>query len=173
MVKGKHKTSTDPGRLVIFQGSALFPWLSVLENVKFGLKLAGVPKSEQMQAAIRFIDMVQLSKFADSFIYQLSGGMKQRVAIARALAMNPDILLMDEPFAAVDMQTREMLHNQLLQIHEETKKTILFVTHNLNEALALGTRLIVLSPRQRCGKPTNHRNQEADPERARRGVPIC
>ncbi|TLY02212.1 MAG: ABC transporter ATP-binding protein [Thaumarchaeota archaeon] len=146
-VKGKHKTSTDPGRLVIFQEGALFPWLSVLENVEFGLKLAGVPKSEQMQAAIRFINMVQLSKFADSFIYQLSGGMKQRVAIARALAMNPDILLMDEPFAAVDMQTREMLHNQLLQIHDETKKTILFVTHNLNEALALGTRLIVLSPR--------------------------
>src|SRR5207249_4690518 len=84
---------------------------------------------------------------ADSCIYQLSGGMKQRVAIARALAMNPDILLMDEPFAAVDMQTREMLHDQLLQIHEETKKTILFVTHNINEALALGTRLIVLSPR--------------------------
>lgn len=91
--------------------------------------------------------MVQLSRFADSYIYQLSGGMKQRVAIARALAMNPDILLMDEPFAALDVQSRDMLHNQLLQIHEETKKTILFVTHNISEALALGTRLIVLSPR--------------------------
>jgi NitT/TauT family transport system ATP-binding protein len=146
LVKGEHKTSTDPGRLVIFQEGALFPWLSVLENVEFGLKLGRVPKNEQRQAAMRFINMVQLSKFANSYIYQLSGGMKQRVAIARALAMNPDILLMDEPFAAVDQQTREMLHNQLLQIHEETKKTILFVTHNINEALALGTRLIVLSP---------------------------
>ena len=147
LVKGEHKTSTDPGRLVIFQEGALFPWLSVLENVEFGLKLGGVPKSEQRQAAMRFIDIVQLSRFADSYIYQLSGGMKQRVAIARALAMNPVILLMDEPFAALDVQTREMLHNQLLQIYERTKKTILFVTHNINEALALGTRLIVLSPR--------------------------
>jgi NitT/TauT family transport system ATP-binding protein len=147
VVKGERKVSTDPGRLVIFQEGALFPWLTVLENVEFGLKLAGVPKEEQKQSANRFVQMVQLSRFADSYMYQLSGGMKQRVAIARALAMNPDILLMDEPFAAVDVQTRDMLHNQLLQIHEETKKTILFVTHNINEALALGTRVIVLSPR--------------------------
>jgi NitT/TauT family transport system ATP-binding protein len=90
---------------------------------------------------------MQLTRFADSYTYQLSGGMKQRVAIARALAIDPDILLMDEPFAALDVQTRDMLHSQLLQIHEETKKTILFVTHNINEALALGTRIIVLSPR--------------------------
>jgi NitT/TauT family transport system ATP-binding protein len=147
LVRGENKTSTDPGRLVIFQEGALFPWLTVLENVKFGLKLAGIPEDEQRKAASRFIDMVQLSKFADSYIYQLSGGMKQRVAIARALAMNPDILLMDEPFAALDVQTRDMLHNELLQIHEATKKTILFVTHNINEALALGTRVVVLSPR--------------------------
>lgn len=147
LVKGERKVSTDPGRLVIFQEGALFPWLTVLENVEFGLKLAGIPKEKQRQSAIRFIQTVQLSRFADSYIYQLSGGMKQRVAIARALAMNPDILLMDEPFAALDVQTRDMLHNQLLQIHEETKKTILFVTHNINEALALGTRVVVLSPR--------------------------
>jgi NitT/TauT family transport system ATP-binding protein len=146
-VNGERKASTDPGRLVIFQESALFPWLSVLENVEFGLKLSGIPKDRQRKAAAHFIKMVRLSGFADSYIYQLSGGMKQRVAIARALAMNPDILLMDEPFAALDVYTRDMLHNQLLQIHEETKKTILFVTHNINEALALGTRLIVLSPR--------------------------
>lgn len=146
-VKGENKTSTDPGRLVIFQEGALFPWLTVSENVVFGLKVAGIPKSEQRQAASRFIDMVQLSRFADSYIYQLSGGMKQRVAIARALAMDPDILLMDEPFAALDVQTRDMLHNQLLQIHEATGKTILFVTHNINEALALGNRIVVLSPR--------------------------
>jgi NitT/TauT family transport system ATP-binding protein len=146
-VRGEHRTSTDPGRLVIFQEGALFPWLTVLENVEFGLKLAGVPKDRQQEAASRFIDMVQLSRFADSYIYQLSGGMKQRVAIARALAMDPDILLMDEPFAALDVQTRDMLHSELLQIHEATRKTILFVTHNINEALALGTRVIVLSPR--------------------------
>lgn len=146
-VKGENKISTDPGRLVIFQEGALFPWLTVSENVEFGLKLAGIPKDRQRQAAIRFIDMVQLSRFADSYIYQLSGGMKQRVAIARALAMKPDILLMDEPFAALDVQTRDMLHNQLLQIHEATRKTILFVTHNINEALALGNRVVVLSPR--------------------------
>jgi NitT/TauT family transport system ATP-binding protein len=146
LVRGERRAATDPGRLVIFQEGALFPWLTVSENVEFGLKLAGVPKDEQRRAAGRFIDMVQLSRFADSYIYQLSGGMKQRVAIARALAMNPDILLMDEPFAALDVQTRDMLHAQLLQIHEETKKTILFVTHNINEALALGTRVIVLSP---------------------------
>jgi len=145
LVKGENKTSTDPGRLVIFQEGALFPWLTVIENVEFGLKLAGIPKDRQRQAASRFVDMVQLSRFADSYIYQLSGGMKQRVAIARALAMDPDILLMDEPFAALDVQTREILHNQLLHIHEATKKTILFVTHNINEALALGNRVVVLS----------------------------
>lgn len=147
LVKGENKTSTDPGRLVIFQEGALFPWLTVIENVEFGLKLAGITKDRQRQAASRFVDMVQLSRFADSYIYQLSGGMKQRVAIARALAMDPDILLMDEPFAALDVQTREMLHNQLLHIHEATKKTILFVTHNINEALALGNRVVVLSPK--------------------------
>lgn len=146
-VKGEHKTSTDPGRLVIFQEGALFPWLTVSENVEFGLKMAGIAKDKQREAANRFIDMVQLSRFADSYIYQLSGGMKQRVAIARALAMDPDILLMDEPFAALDVQTRDMLNNQLLEIHEATKKTILFVTHNINEALSLGDRVIVLSPR--------------------------
>jgi NitT/TauT family transport system ATP-binding protein len=146
-VKGERKTYTDPGRLVIFQEGALFPWLTVSENVEFGVKLTGIPKDTQRRAAKRFIEMVQLSRFADSYIYQLSGGMKQRVAIARALAVDPDILLMDEPFAALDVQTRDMLHNELLQIHEATKKTILFVTHNINEALALGTRVIVLSPR--------------------------
>lgn len=146
-VKGEHKTSTDPGRLVIFQEGALFPWLTVSENVEFGLKMAGIAKDKQREAANRFINMGQLSRFADSYIYQLSGGMKQRVAIARALAMDPDILLMDEPFAALDVQTRDMLNNQLLEIHEATKKTILFVTHNINEALSLGDRVIVLSPR--------------------------
>ena len=145
-VKGERKTSTDPDRIVIFQEGALFPWLTVTENVEFGLKLAGVPKEKRVEKARHFVSMMQLSRFANSYIHQLSGGMKQRVAIARALAMNPAVLLMDEPFAALDVQTRDMLHNHLLQIHEATKKTILFVTHNINEALLLGSRLIVLSP---------------------------
>ncbi len=145
-VKGERKTSTDPDRIVIFQEGALFPWLTVTENVEFGLKLAGVPKDKRIEKARHFVSMMQLSRFADSYIHQLSGGMKQRVAIARALAMDPDVLLMDEPFAALDVQTRDMLHNHLLQIHEATKKTILFVTHNINEALLLGSRVIVLSP---------------------------
>lgn len=147
LVKGERKVSTDRDRIVIFQEGALFPWLTVLENIEFGLKLAGNSKEKRRQAAGRFLNMVQLSRFANSYLYQLSGGMKQRVAIARALAIDPDILLMDEPFAALDVQTRDLLHNQLLQIHEATKKTILFVTHNINEALSLGDRVVVLSPR--------------------------
>lgn len=146
-VRGESKTCTDPSRLVIFQEGALFPWLTVSENVEFGLKLSQIPKDKQKQMASYFIKMVQLSRFANSYIHQLSGGMKQRVAIARALAMDPHILLMDEPFAALDVHTRDMLYKQLLQIHNETKKTIVLVTHNVNEALSLGTRLIVLSPR--------------------------
>ena len=147
LVRGKSKASTDRDRIIIFQEGALFPWLTVLENVEFGLKLAGMPYDKRRQTAQHFVDMVQLSRFANSYIYQLSGGMKQRVAIARALAIDPDILLMDEPFTALDVQTRDLLHKQLLQIHEATKKTILFVTHNINEALLLGDRLVVLSPR--------------------------
>ncbi len=146
LIRGQRKEVTDPNRLVIFQEGALFPWLTVQENVEFGLKLAKVQKEKRTQVASRFINMVQLSKFSNSAVYQLSGGMKQRVAIARALALNPDVLLMDEPFAALDVQTRDMLQQELLQIHEETKKTILFVTHNINEAVLLGTRVIVLSP---------------------------
>ena len=134
-------------RVVIFQEAALFPWLTVSENIEFGLKVAGVPKDARKATAIHLVEMVQLAKFADSYVYQLSGGMKQRVAIARALALDPQILLMDEPFAALDVQTRDILHEQLVQIHQSTRKTILFVTHNINEAVLLGDRIIVLSPR--------------------------
>lgn len=146
LMDGDAKRSTDANRIVIFQEGALFPWLSVLDNVEFGLKLANVPKEKRRETANYFINMVQLSKFADSYVYQLSGGMKQRVAIARALALDPKILLMDEPFAALDVQTRDMLHAELLKIHKATGKTMLFVTHNINEAILLGTRVIVLSP---------------------------
>ena len=132
-------------RIMIFQEGALFPWLNVQDNVEFGLKIAKMPKETSRQVADKYIDMVRLSKFSESFVYQLSGGMKQRVAVARALAMEPEVLLMDEPFAALDIQTRDLLHEELVGIHKATGKTILFVTHNINEAILLGDRVIVLS----------------------------
>jgi NitT/TauT family transport system ATP-binding protein len=132
-------------RIMIFQEGALFPWLNVQDNVEFGLKIAKMSKEKSRQVADKYIEMVGLSKFSESFVYQLSGGMKQRVAIARALAMEPEVLLMDEPFAALDIQTRDLLHEELVGIHKATCKTILFVTHNINEALLLGDRVIVLS----------------------------
>jgi NitT/TauT family transport system ATP-binding protein len=132
-------------RIMIFQESALFPWLNVQENVEFGLRIAKVHKERRRQIADKYIEMVGLSKFSESLVYQLSGGMKQRVAIARALAIEPEVLLMDEPFAALDVQTRDLLHEELVGIHKTTGKTILFVTHNINEAILLGDRVIVLS----------------------------
>ncbi|HJU33683.1 MAG TPA: ABC transporter ATP-binding protein [Nitrososphaera sp.] len=132
-------------RIMIFQEGALFPWLNVYDNVEFGLKIAKVPKEKSREIAARYIEMVGLSKFSESFVYQLSGGMKQRVAIARALALEPEVLLMDEPFAALDVQTQDLLHEELVGIHKTTGKTILFVTHNINEAILLGDRVIVLS----------------------------
>src|SRR5215211_3642884 len=132
-------------RIMIFQEGALFPWLNVQDNVEFGLKIAKMPKQMSRLVANKYIEMVGLSKFSESFPYQLSGGMKQRVAIARALAMEPEVLLMDEPFAALDIQTQNLLHEELVGIHKTTGKTILFVTHNINEAILLGDRIIVLS----------------------------
>jgi NitT/TauT family transport system ATP-binding protein len=139
-------TDIDRNRIMVFQEAALFPWLTVRENVEFGLKIANVPKDKRNKVAMHYIEMVQLSNFADAYIHQLSGGMKQRVTIARALALNPKILLMDEPFAALDVRTRQLLQEQLLQIHQSTKKTVLFVTHNITEAVALGDRVILISP---------------------------
>ena len=133
-------------RVIVFQEGALFPWLTVYQNIEFGLKIARVSKTQREQTVIHYIDMVQLTNFSQAFIHQLSGGMKQRVAIARALALNPKILLMDEPFAALDIQTRKMLYNELLKVHQQTNKTIIFVTHNINEAVSLGDRVIIISP---------------------------
>ncbi len=133
-------------RVIVFQEGALFPWLTVYQNIEFGLKIARVSKTQREQTVMHYIDMVQLTNFSQAFIHQLSGGMKQRVAIARALALNPKILLMDEPFAALDIQTRKMLYNELLKIHQQTNKTIIFVTHNINEAVSLGDRVIIMSP---------------------------
>jgi len=138
---------TGPERIMVFQEGALFPWLKVQDNVEFGLKMAGIPKEERAKISHRYLDMMQLTKFADSYTFQLSTGMKQRVAIARALVMDPDVLLMDEPFAALDAQTRDLLLVEMQLIWEKTKKTILFVTHNVAEAAVLGTKVVIFSNR--------------------------
>jgi len=132
-------------RVVIFQEAALFPWLNVIKNVEFGLKLKGINGSKRRSTALEYLKMVHLTKFQNAHVHELSGGMKQRVAIARALAMNPEMLLMDEPFSALDAQTRWILHFELQNIWLKTKKTILFVTHNIREAVCLADRIIILS----------------------------
>ena len=147
LLNGKPISTPGPDRTMVFQEGALFPWLKVIDNVEFGLKMAGIPKDERKQISQRYLDMMQLTKFADSYTYQLSTGMKQRVAIARALAMDPEILLMDEPFAALDSQTRDLLLVELQLIWERTKKTIIFVTHNISESVILGNRVAVFKNR--------------------------
>jgi NitT/TauT family transport system ATP-binding protein len=144
---GKPVTETGPDRILVFQEGALFPWLKVSDNVEFGLKMAGVPKDERSEISERYLDMMQLTKFANSYTYQLSTGMKQRVSIARALAMDPDVLLMDEPFASLDAQTRDLLLVEMQLIWKKTKKTILFVTHNVAEAVVLGNKVAIFSNR--------------------------
>ena len=135
----------DPARLLIFQDLGLFPWLTVRENVEFGLRLKNIAKKERERICLEYLDMVNLLKFKDSCVHELSGGMKQRVALARALAMDPEVLLMDEPFSSLDAQARDMLHAELQRIWSLTKKTIIFVTHNVREAVCLGDRVLVLS----------------------------
>jgi len=144
---GHPVSETSPERIMVFQEGALFPWLTVQDNVEFGLKMAGIPKEERAKISNRYLDMMQLTKFANSYTYQLSTGMKQRVAIARALVMDPDVLLMDEPFASLDAQTRDLLLVEMQLIWEKTKKTILFVTHNVAEATVLGNKIAVFSNR--------------------------
>jgi len=138
-------TEAGPDRAVMFQEPALFPWLRVIDNVEFGMKMQGVPKKERREKAHKFLKMVHLTKFQHSYIHELSGGMKQRAALARALAMDSQVLLMDEPFAALDSQTKHLLQMELQQIWWETKKTIIFVTHDVNEAVLLAERVIVMS----------------------------
>jgi sulfonate transport system ATP-binding protein len=147
LLNGKPISTPGPDRTMVFQEGALFPWLKVIDNVEFGLKIAGIPKDERRQISHRYLDMMQLTKFAESYIYQLSTGMKQRVAIARALAMDPEILLMDEPFASLDSQTRDLLLVELQLIWERTRKTILFVTHNIAESVILGNRVAIFKHR--------------------------
>lgn len=144
-IDGKKITKPALDRGIVMQGYALFPWRTVRHNVEFGLEVKGVPKKDRQEISERFLKLVNLSGFADRYPYELSGGMKQRVAIARALAYDPEVLLMDEPFAAVDAQTRETLQDELLRIWEETRKTIIFVTHSIDEAVALADRVAVMS----------------------------
>jgi NitT/TauT family transport system ATP-binding protein len=140
-----HGTGTD--RVLLFQEAALFPWLDVQRNVEFGLRQIGMPKKERVETARHFIELVHLKGFERSYVHQLSGGMRQRVAIARALALNPAVLLMDEPFGALDAFTRDSLHTELETIWAATGKTVVFVTHNVREAVALGDRVLVFAPR--------------------------
>lgn len=144
---GRQVDGTGPDRMLIFQELGLFPWLTARENVEFGLRLKGVRKPQRKEHARRYLSLVQLSPFEEHYIHELSGGMKQRVALARALAAEPEVLLMDEPFAALDAQTRDLLHDELERVWKETAQTIVFVTHNVREAVRLGDRVLVLSDR--------------------------
>ena len=135
---------------VVFQEYALFPWLTAIQNVEYGMKVAGrdqkYPPEERHKIAMDFLQLVRLEEFADLFPHSLSGGMRQRVAVARALAFDPQILLMDEPFGALDAQTREELQEITVDVWQKTKKTVLYVTHNLSEAVFMGTRVVVFIP---------------------------
>ncbi|MDR0887895.1 MAG: ABC transporter ATP-binding protein [Candidatus Methanoplasma sp.] len=143
------RSCTQPGadRGMVFQDFALFPWRSVRKNVEFGLEVAGVPKAERRERAEQYIKLVGLENFIDSRVYELSGGMKQRVGIARALVVNPDVVLMDEPFGALDAQTRNIMQAQLIDILSTTEQTIIFITHSVDEAVYLSDRVVVLTKR--------------------------
>ena len=142
---GNEVKEAGPDRVVMFQEAALFPWLKVIDNVEFGMKLAGIPKLERREKAEKYLKMVHLTRFQNCYIHELSGGMRQRVALARALTLDSEILLMDEPFAALDSQTKSILQVELQQIWLETKKNIIFVTHNVEEAVLLADRVIVMA----------------------------
>ena len=147
IVDGHKVEGTGVDRGVVFQQYALFPWLTVKKNVQFGLKLQGKSQKEMDDIAEKYIKMVGLEKFIDSYPKELSGGMKQRVAIARAYAVNPSVLLMDEPFGALDAQTRTQLQTELLKTWQEENKTCFFVTHDIEEAIVLASRVVIMSAR--------------------------
>ena len=144
---GKEVTGTGTERGVVFQQYALFPWMTVKKNVMFGLNLKGIKGKEAEDIAMKYIKMVQLEDFVDHYPKELSGGMKQRVAIARAYAVNPSILLMDEPFGALDAQTRTQLQTELLETWEKERKTCFFITHDVDEAIILAQKVIIMSAR--------------------------
>ena len=144
-LNGDNVTEPGPARGVVFQQYALFPWKTVLDNVAFGLTVRGVSKQARHEAAQRYIDLVGLQGFEKSFPHQLSGGMRQRVSIARAYASDPEVLFMDEPFSALDAQTRYAMEKDILRITEQEKKTIVFITNNVEEAIFLGDRIVLMT----------------------------
>lgn len=144
-MRGELVTGPGKGKGVVFQQYALYPWLTVEKNVEFGMRMKGVPKAERAEIAKKYIDLVGLSKFAKAYPKELSGGMKQRVAIARAYATAPEVLLMDEPFGALDAQTRAQLQENLLKTWEQERKTCFFITHDVEEAVLLATKIIIMS----------------------------
>jgi len=146
LFQGKAVQRPGPGRGVVFQEPSLFPWLTVEQNVEFGLRNAGVEPAERKRIVRQFVSLVGLSDFARARPHQLSGGMRQRVALARVLALGPRALLMDEPFGSLDAQTRDRLQDELLRIWQLHRKTVLFVTHNVEEAVYLADRVAVLAP---------------------------
>ena len=140
-------TAPGPDRGMVFQGYSLFPWLTVLKNVEFGLKMQKLSPKKREERALQYIDLVGLSGFEGALPRELSGGMKQRVAIARTLAASPEVLLMDEPFGALDAQTRVVMQELLAKICRETSNTILFITHDIDEAILLGSKIYVMTAR--------------------------
>jgi NitT/TauT family transport system ATP-binding protein len=147
LMDGVPVTGPDPKRGVVFQQGALFTWMNVTDNVAFGPRATGKSRAEAARIASHYTEMVGLTGFAKRYPYELSGGMQQRVGIARALANDPEILLMDEPFAALDAQTRELLQEEIKRIWQETRKTMLWITHSIEEALFLATEVVVMSAR--------------------------
>ena len=146
-VGGRQVSEPGPDRGMVFQSYTLFPWLTVSQNVEYGPKRKGTPSAQRQEIVKHYLNEIGLSKFANHYPSQLSGGMKQRVAIARALANDPDVLLMDEPFGALDSQTRNAMQRLLLRVWDHTKKTVLFVTHDIDEAILLADRVLVMSGR--------------------------
>ena len=146
-INGEPVKAPGPDRGIVFQHFALFPWKTVRDNILYGLERQDMPRAERLKRAQHFIDLVGLSGFEDSYPSQLSGGMKQRTALARTLAIDPSILLMDEPFGALDAQTRSLMQSELLRIWQRSPKTVIFVTHDVQEAVYLANRVIVMSAR--------------------------
>jgi NitT/TauT family transport system ATP-binding protein len=146
-IRGKKVTGPGPDRAFVFQDFALMPWATVQRNVEFGLELRHMPKDQRAEKAIKYIAEVGLAGFENSYPHELSGGMRQRVGLARALAVNADILMMDEPFASVDEQTRRKFQEDLLELLAKEKKTVIFVTHSIEEAVYVSDQVVLLSPR--------------------------
>jgi len=146
-INGRPVSGPGPERAVVFQDYALFPWMTVRDNVEFGLEARRLPVAERREVSSRLLKVVGLSDFAERFPHQLSGGMKQRVSIARALAVDPSLLLMDEPFGALDAQTRHLLQDELLRVWREYRRTVVFVTHSIEEAIYLSDRIVVMTAR--------------------------